>query len=69
MALIIANLEGVTGSIKSGHLEVEISGKRLIDFKNMSVEDQMEYLSDEGNFEPHLISYEYDKITEIKIIE
>lgn len=69
MALIIAKLNGVMGRIKSGHLEIEISGKRLNDFKNMSPEDQIEYLNDEANFIPDDIDYEYEEIKSITIHE
>ena len=69
MALIIAELDGVFAKAKSGHLEIEISGKRLNDFKNMSIEDQMEYLEEEADFIPHSIDYEFNKITKLKILE
>ena len=69
MALIIAKLEGVTGKVKGGHLEIEISGKRLNDFKGMSIEDQLEYLNDEGDFIPDSLDYEYEDIKSITIHE
>lgn len=69
MALVIGRLNGVDGYIKSGHLELEISGKRLNDFKNMTPEDQIEYLNDEGNFCPDNLDYEFEEITSITIHE
>lgn len=69
MALITARLDGVVGRIQSAHLEIEISGKRLEDFKNMDIEDQIEYLEEEADFWPDDFSYEFDKITRVTIQE
>lgn len=69
MALITAKIDGVNGYIKSGHLELEITGKRLNDFKSMSPEDQMEYIADEGMFIIDSSDWDYDEIKSITIQE
>ena len=47
--LVIAELSGLEGYLKSGHLELILNDKQLKDFNNMSEDDKKDLLECDGN--------------------
>lgn len=54
--LVIAELSGLEGTLKRGHLELILSDKQLKKFNNISEADKKEWLECEGD----LIIDDYD---------
>lgn len=47
--LVIAELSGLEGYLKHGHLEMILNDEQLEDFNNMSEEDKKDLLECDGN--------------------
>lgn len=64
---IIADVDYVTGHLRYGHWELELSDKDYNEYKNLSEEDKIFWIEDNGNF--IVDDYEIDDIgtiTEIR---
>lgn len=51
MHTIYGNLEYVQGYLRYGHLEMELNDEDFEKFKSLSLEEQEEWLRDEGHIE------------------
>lgn len=70
MATIKADYDYLQGHLRYGHIELELEGEELEEFKSKSQEEQKEYLREMG--ETILDDYEvndYGDLGEIKIVE
>tara|TARA_R110000868_G_C10401615_1_gene721396 strand:+ start:202 stop:414 length:213 start_codon:yes stop_codon:yes gene_type:complete len=67
MATITAAYDYVQGHLRYGHIEMELSGEKLEEFKSLSDEEQANWLEDAGEFV--LDDYEIDDKSELGVIE
>lgn len=47
---IIADVDYVTGHLRSGHWELELDDENYNGYKNLSEEDRISWIEDDGNF-------------------
>ena len=64
---IIADVDYVTGHLRSGHWELELDDEDYNRYKNLSEEDRMSWIEDDGDFiiDDYRI-YDIGTITEIR---
>ena len=64
---IIANVDYVTGNLRYGHWELELSDEEYNEYKNLSEEDKISWIED-GNFivDDYYGIYDIGTITEIR---
>ena len=49
MRIIIANVDYISGRLRSGHFELNLSNEKYEEFQNMSKEEQLNYIEDNGD--------------------
>ena len=49
MKTIIANVDYISGHLRSGHFELNLSNEGYEKFQNMSKEEQLNYIEDNGD--------------------
>lgn len=49
MKTIIANVDYISGQLRSGHFELNISNEEYEEFKSRSKEEQLSYIEDNGD--------------------
>lgn len=64
---IIADVDYVTGHLRSGHWELELNDEDYNEYKNLSEEDKISWIEDDGDFivDDYRI-YDIGTITEIR---
>jgi len=64
---IIADVDYVTGHLRSGHWELELDDEDYNGYKNLSEEDRISWIEDDGDFiiDDYRI-YDVGTITEIR---
>lgn len=67
MATIYAEVDYISGHLRYGHYELELDGKELEDFKASSLEEQKEFIKEEGHF--ILDDYRINDIGDLSDIE
>lgn len=70
MAKIIAGIDYLNGYLKYGHFELDLNESELEEFKNLSKEEQLEWIKDNGDL--IVDNYElndYGDIIDIEIVE
>lgn len=70
MVKVIAGIDYLAGYLKYGHFELNLNESKLEEFKNLSKEEQIDYIKEDGDL--IIDDYElndYGDITDIEIVE
>lgn len=63
---IIADVDYVTGHLRSGHQELELNDEDYNEYKNLSEEDKISWIEDENFIIDDYRIYDIGTITEIR---